>query len=419
MTPSRKIAVIHRFGDVVLGGFVDYSRVIDHSRDQVAYFVNARGRKDIAAVEPLAAEVHELAELEAYEPLRAALSDASARLGGFDLLIALSEFDLSHAARLRSELAIPGVGLDRISLYRDKIVMKERLRRDGIRVPRFLDGADEEAALAFARETGYPLIVKPRRGAASQGVRRAEDERQLREALRAVHEAGMAGDCQVEEFVAGPIFHIDGLVKDGELAFYAPSQYVGGCLGFAEGRPNGSFIVTDRQELRDRLQRFTEETLRSLELTDGCFHLEVIDRDGREAVFLEIGARMGGAETPFLTVDLYGVNLCEEWIRIELGTFEPLQAPQEGVHGGLIQFPEPPGTPAEVVSVSSLLGVVPEIYDEWTPQPGEILDGKGSYYHISGRYRLRGESEAAVEKAILRAMGLFRIEARPLAPVEG
>ncbi|GAB6990752.1 ATP-grasp domain-containing protein [Paenibacillus pini] len=416
MKQCKVIVVIHRFGDYILGGFVNYGQVIDHSGNQVIYMVNARGHQDIKDYEGQAARVHELADIEDYAVLETLMKNTVEEYGPVDLLIAMSEYDLINAAKLRTQFGIQGTSQEKVALYRDKIVMKKRLQADGLRIPKFLDYTDPEAAIAFAEEVGYPIILKPKLGAASQGVKQANDRTELEEALASIEQANETDNYQCEEFITGPIFHIDGLVQRGELQFIAISQYVNGCLAFSQGIPNGSFIVTDRLPLKNRLTRFTEAVLHSLELHDGCFHLEVIDRHGAEAVFLEIGARMGGAETPFLTLELYGVNLCEEWIKIELGTFEKLHFAQTGIHGGLLQFPEPPCVPAEVVHVTSLKGLIPEIFHEQIPVPGEIMDGKGSYYHISGRYMFRGESEAKVEAAIHKAIDLFRIEAKPLEP---
>lgn len=416
MSVGKVIVVIHRFGDYIFGGFVNYTRVIDHSVNQVIYLVNSRGHQDISHYENQAADVHELEDIEDYTALHTAMQKTLEKYGRVDMLIAMSEYDLSNAAKLRTSFAIPGTDEEKIALYRNKVVMKERLQSDGLRIPRFIDYKTPEEAISFAEEAGYPVILKPKVGAASQGVSRVSNRKELEDVLFSIEQANETANFQCEEFITGPIFHIDGLIQKGELQFIAVSQYVNGCLAFSQGIPNGSFVVTDRIPLKERLTRFTEEVLHSLELDNGCFHLEVIDRNGEEAVFLEIGARMGGAETPFLTLELFGVNLCEEWIKIELGTFEKLEAPETGVHGGLLQFPEPPNVPAEVVQVTSLMGKIPEIFHEQIPQPGEVMDGKGSYYHISGRYMFRGQSEAEVEAAIHKAIELFHIEAKPLEP---
>ncbi|QYR23493.1 ATP-grasp domain-containing protein [Paenibacillus sp. sptzw28] len=418
MAQDKVIVVIHRFGDYILGGFVNYNRVIDHSEHRVVYFVNARGHQDINAYKDQAAAIYEFPDLEDYAALEDAAKEVIESYGIIDYIIAMSEYDLIQAAKLRTKFGIPGTSEQKIALYRNKIVMKERLQSDGLRVPNFLDYETVEDAISFAEKAGFPLILKPKLGAASKGVLRVSNWEELIQSLTAIERANETANYQCEEFVNGPIFHIDGLVRHGQLKFITVSQYVNGCLAFSQGLPNGSFIITDRTELKNRMTLFTEDVLRALELRDGCFHLEVIDREGVEAVFLEIGARMGGAETPFLTLELYGVNLCEEWIKIELGTFTELDVPQTGIHGGLLQFPEPPCVPAEVISVTSIIDRVPEIFHERIPEPGEIMDGSGSYYHISGRYMFRGESEAKVEQAIHWAIELFRIEARPLEPMK-
>ncbi|MBP2000256.1 biotin carboxylase [Paenibacillus shirakamiensis] len=416
MNESKVIVVIHRFGDYILGGFVNYAQVIDHSQHQVIYLVNARGHEDIRAYHNQAARIFEIADLEDYASLESAVQSTVQEFGQINLIIAMSEYDLIHAAMLRTQFNIQGTSEERVALYRDKIVMKKRIHSDGLRIPHFLDYQNADEAITFAEKVGYPLILKPRLGAASQGVKKVLNRSELEEALAVIEAANESDGYQCEEFIEGHIFHIDGLIQHGELQFIAISQYVNGCFAFSQGIPNGSFIVTDRLPLKNRLTRFTEEVLHSLELRNGCFHLEVIDRNDSEAVFLEIGARMGGAETPFLTLELFGVNLCEEWIKIDLGTFEPFNIPETGIHGGLLQIPEPRVVPAEVVHVKSIINEIPEIFDEQIPAIGEIMDGNGSYYHISGRYMFRGNSEAEVEEAIHKAIDLFHIETKPLEP---
>src|SRR2546423_524931 len=58
-------------------------------------------------------------------------------------------------------------------------------------------------AEAAAREIGYPVVVKPIRGAGSRGVCVAYDALDLRRAVAAVRDAGGRGDVLVQEHVHG------------------------------------------------------------------------------------------------------------------------------------------------------------------------------------------------------------------------
>lgn len=87
------------------------------------------------------------------------------RVGPVDRLIALSEFTLEIAARVREDLA-------------------------------------------FARSVGYLVMLKPVDGAASIGVHPVPDEATLAALSPTVDPARY----EIEEFVTGPIHHVDGFV---------------------------------------------------------------------------------------------------------------------------------------------------------------------------------------------------------------
>jgi biotin carboxylase len=86
--------------------------------------------------------------------------------------------------------------------------MKELLRGAGLPCARHRLVSDEDAAWAFAREVGYPLVVKPPAGAASQATYRADDADALAGALRACAPAP-GQEALVEEFVTGDEYSWD------------------------------------------------------------------------------------------------------------------------------------------------------------------------------------------------------------------
>jgi len=139
-----------------------------------------------------------------------------------------------------------------------------------------------------------PSVLKPRSGASSEGVRTFATVSELLEHART--EFGTPADdtlagWELEEFVEGPIIHIDGLLAAGEPVIIVASRYIGTCLGFAEGQPVGSVQIPLSSEMAD----WTLKALRAVHIDNGPFHLEIIDA-GADLVFLEVGARFGGAD---------------------------------------------------------------------------------------------------------------------------
>src|SRR5690606_33072568 len=86
-----------------------------------------------------------------------------------DALESTVESHQMAAAEVREWRSIPGTSVRTTWLCRDKPSMKEVLREAG--VPTAASTAAETATdvREFAREVGYPLILKPRAGAGAQG----------------------------------------------------------------------------------------------------------------------------------------------------------------------------------------------------------------------------------------------------------
>ncbi len=229
----------------------------------------------------------------------------------FDRIISLSEYELLEAAKLRDRLGVPGMSYEETCLVRDKMAMKKVVSDAGIAAPRFVgapqavrDGAD---ALPWRGKT----VLKPTRGAASEDVLIFDTSAACVDAL-VRHATGAASldredrnleVFEVEEFVEGPIVHIDGLVGDGQVLAAIGSRYINNCQQFAKNRPLGSAQF----ELSDDVRAWVNRTIEAVRIRAGAFHLEAIESE-RGLVFLEIANRTGGAGVMDATSLTWGAN---------------------------------------------------------------------------------------------------------------
>lgn len=403
------IVVIHRWDDDLAA----YDRHIDHGGHRVHYIVSPDGKKGISPYLPACAEVVEIEDLGRVEEVEAAygrIARAVASKGGqIDKIIALSEFDLLTAGHLRSRFGVPGMGLDAVLAFRDKVIMKARVAAAGVRVPRYSAIRDVEDLRDFAASIGYPLILKPRKGAASRGVLRIDGPEELEAAARGCDLA----DHECEEFIEGPILHADGLRHRGATVFRAISRYVNTCLAYAQGEPLGS-VTEEDPAVCAALGALAERSLDALRLDDGVFHLEMILSDRGEPSFLEVGARVGGGELPVVVNDVFGVDLVGASLQIEMGTFRASDLPDRRGIGGWMLIPEPREVPCRVVSAGSIMGQLPTLYREVVPAVGEVLDGHGGYSKIPGRFCFRGDSARAIRRDMEEALRRYRPTYEPL-----
>ncbi|WP_186202870.1 ATP-grasp domain-containing protein [Burkholderia gladioli] len=402
-SPGRsRIVVLNRWSD----DFAAYHRYIDHDAHEVAYVCTPDGAAALAASR--IAHLERLPDFLDEAGLHEAVRACGAALGGIDRLVALSEFDLIAAGRLREAFDIPGDRPAAVARFRDKAVMKQVVAAAGLRVPRFvaLDEVDAPDAPALAA-LRFPLVLKPRAGAASAGVRRVDTPAQL----AALWPTLARADHECEEYIEGPIYHVDGLVADGEFVIARASRYVNTCLDFANGKPLGS-VMLDPGPAHDALLAFARDSLRALGLDDGAFHLEVI-RGGDGLTFLEIGARVGGGEIPFLFRDLYGVDLYDLWVAQQSGDAARFAvraqaaraASASPLRGGFLMLPEPVGSRFVEAEVPSGIAA---LYRAVLPKRHHGFDGKGGYDTILARFRYRGASEDEIGAAIDATLREFR-----------
>jgi hypothetical protein len=388
-----------------------FEEFIDHDRHRVSYVVDPLGATGVLADRSKIACLVEIEDVNDFEALCGAVREIEVQAGPVDQLVTLSEFTLSIAAEVRETLGIAGPRPEDVAVYRNKLTMKELVAKAGVRVPRFAACADTESAVAFARSVGYPLILKPVAGAASFGVHRVEDEPALLALLQEVD----THDYELEEFITGAIYHVDGFAdEESGIPFQVVSRYINDCLSFeAGGEPLGS-VVVQRSGLRDRIEEFARKCVSALGMKSMPFHLELFVTETEDMVFLEIAGRIGGAEVPYLTHRLFGVNLCQVWLNAICEGTVTIPPKTEDPSGGWLIIPRPKQLPARVVTATPLGEAFETVWRELVPSPGEVLLPGGAYDMVlSGRYILIGD-ETTVEKDIRRIISDFRIETVPV-----
>src|SRR5437660_2899382 len=115
-----------------------------------------------------------------------------------DRLEAVVEAHVMCAARVREVCGIPGTSVKTTFLCRDKPAMKDALRAAGIPTAQSIGSADPAEIKAFAEQTGFPLVVKPRDAAGASGTVRVDDMGQLARSLNS-----FGGSVAVAEFIEG------------------------------------------------------------------------------------------------------------------------------------------------------------------------------------------------------------------------
>ncbi|MFI5930589.1 acetyl-CoA carboxylase biotin carboxylase subunit family protein [Actinoplanes sp. NPDC051494] len=334
--------------------------------------------------------------------------------------VGLSEKDVVAAARLREALGLPGPGVDLAHRFKDKVAMKSRLEAVGLRVPRFrplaafASSRPAEVAAALDQALAFPIILKPVDEGASRGIIEVRTPAELEDALAGID----VRSYEAEEFVDGPILHVDGIMRDGALWFISSSEYIGTCLDFARSGAPFASVILDPGPRRSAAEEYTLACLTALGLTQGPFHLELIEPSPGVFVFLEAGMRPGGAEVPHLHAEHVHIDLYGEAFRslLDLPPLADRSTYGDPTGLGYLLFAVPYPLPSRVTARTSLIGTVEHLYAEVLPEVGHVFTKDGGYVDVGGRFRFRSPNEEQTRAAVDAALKAYRLESAPVTP---
>ena len=232
-----------------------------------------------------------------------------------DRVLANWEVLVMTAARLRERFGVPGMSVDTVRGFRDKQLMKERVKAAGLRVPKSRRVRTADEAREAAEEIGYPLILKPIAGAGSADTYRVDDDQELSQVLAAM---GHVQEASCEEFIEGEEFTFDTVCVDGEPVYMNVAQYLPPPLIARSQESVSPIIITVRDLSQPKLAGGIElgkNVLKALNMGDGFTHMEWFLTSKGEAVFGEIGCRPGGAHLVDQMNYTNDVDLFREWAR--------------------------------------------------------------------------------------------------------
>ncbi|EFL33986.1 biotin carboxylase [Streptomyces viridochromogenes DSM 40736] len=399
------IVVVNRWRE----SYARYAEYVDHATHHVTYVSTEVG---LPSVPETAADVVLVDRTDDLDSVRAAARLLAARFGPPRGIVALKEDDLLVAAALREEWDCPGPRTAFLEPFRDKYLMATAVAEAGLDVPDFALAPDRRTIVEFGREHGWPLVVKPTRGSCSEGVVRLDGPED-------VPRLEFTGEpLLVQRFQAGRIYHVDGVFTGTDLLHWTASRYVNTCLGFRTGSFLGS-VEEDDPTVLAAIGAYAVRCLRALAGQATVFHLEVfVDTvAGRPHVsFLEVGARVGGAEIAFVWREVHDYDLMHTAFRLQLDRPLPAGAPkQDREFGGYLLIPAPAARPCRITEVTPMSGRTPGPYAEALLDVGEVLPLADAYYeHVGGRFRFRGRGSGEVETALAATATAFRVAAEPV-----
>ncbi len=231
-----------------------------------------------------------------------ALASAVKRLAArrpVERLEATVEAHVMAAAHVRESLKIPGTTAKTAWLCRDKPAMKDAVRQAGIACAASARVTTRADARAFAKTTGYPLILKPIDGAGAAGATRCDDDHGLEAALTALQVFDTAGSSKavaIEEFLTGHEGFYDTITIHGQVAVDFATHYYPNVLEAMRTRwISPQIVTTNRIEEKgyQELRAMGQKVIAALGIWNSPSHMEWFFGD-KGLKFSEIGCRPPG-----------------------------------------------------------------------------------------------------------------------------
>jgi biotin carboxylase len=371
----------------------------------------------------------DLLSLDYRHPERAADQIAEAarrrRIGG---IVPASDPTAVIAALAAERLGLPHNPPAAARRAANKHAMRVALRDAGLPVPAFALHDLRGDALAAARATRTPCVLKPLIFSASRGVIRADDPEQFVSAWRRIarllddtraerraREEDDAHEVLVEAFVPGAEVAVEGLLRGGALevlAFFDKPDPLDGPY-FEETL----YVTPSRHPPRVQrdVERIVADGARALGLAEGPVHAELrLGPDG--PVVLEIAARsIGGLCSRTLR---FGAGLTLEEVLVAHAMGLPLASVRrEARASGVMMLPIPRRGVLHAVRGLEAARAVPGVEDVvvTVPEGRELVPlPEGDSY--LGFLFAKGETPAEVEAALRAAHGRLGFDVRAALP---
>lgn len=308
-----------------------------------------------------------------------------------DRLEATIEAHVEAAAAVRERCGIPGTSVRTAFLCRDKPAMKEALRSAGVPTAQS-DGADNPEQLrTFARNVGYPLIIKPRSAAGASGTVKVDNDAEMEAAMPGLG-FQYGNSVAVEEFIEGHEGFYDTISVGGRVALEFASHYYPNVLEAMRTRwISPVFITTNRIDSSgyDEVKEMGRRVISHLGIETSATHMEWFFGP-KGLKFSEIGCRPPGVGAWDLYCAANEMDVYREWANaICYGRLAT--APSRRFSAGIIALrPDRDGT----ITGYEGLSEVHDRFGEWIidfhlPSPGTPTQPVEAGYMANAWMRLR------------------------------
>ena len=247
-------------------------------------------------------EYYKVDSLENYDEVYRAVAYFIFKHGRIDWLESNNEYWLERDAQLRTDFHITsGFQTDDMPRIKYKSRMKEFYQKAGIPVARWHIVDDEQGCLAFIRQVGWPVVVKPDNGVGASDTHKLSCEADLRRFLETRQDVTYI----MEEFVHAEVNSYDAIIdSNGEPMFETGNVTPMSIMDIVNEMDNSIYYIV--KDLPEDTRKAGRATVKSFGVKSRFVHFEFFrltqDQEGLgkkgDIMALEVNMRPCGGFSP-------------------------------------------------------------------------------------------------------------------------
>lgn len=203
-----------------------------------------------------------------------------------------NDFGVYTASYVAEKLGLPGHDkYETALLLHNKEKFKAFAQKHQLPIPEFHSFQEKDSALLWAESCSYPLIIKPSDFFGGQGTTKVESKEEMSAAIEFAFEKSRNKIILAEEFIQG--------TQHGFCTFLQNQKVVAHCNNDEYSFYNpyrveiDTFPASHQEKHEQTLIEVVEKIAATLQLQDGIFHLQYIERDGKPYI-IEVMRRILG-----------------------------------------------------------------------------------------------------------------------------
>lgn len=296
--------------------------IIGAGREQVPAIINARN----LGYETVVTDINRHAPGFAYADYAEVVSTADfdgnlkvARHYQIDGIMTLgSEVAVPIVARIAQLLALPGMSEETAFKATNKNAMREAFRAFGVPSPASEPVKTLAEAERFAKQFGYPLVIKPSNSSGQRGVEKVIDRPSLCQCFDEAIKYSTDGHAIVETFYAGPEINVTAAVVAGQVTILSLSNRI------TAASPHFGIAVehvfppdiSDRQA--SEVEAASVMAIRAIGLENGIAYPQIVVGENGPRV-IEIAARIPGGFMREVGMYRSGIDMIDAAIQLAMG----------------------------------------------------------------------------------------------------